>query len=100
VVVGDAWFLQNRIFHLNPTIAVGGPGVNGLSAELSQVLPVSWSQDQRVYIHADFESEIKRSALWGVDAEATMNAVQAFVSQGFLDDLLRRIWRFRTEVYV
>jgi hypothetical protein len=27
-------------------------------------------------------------------------AVQAFVSQGFLEDLLRRIWRFRTEVYV
>jgi hypothetical protein len=26
--------------------------------------------------------------------------VQAFVTQGFLDDLLRRIWRFRTEVYV
>lgn len=100
VVVGDVWFLQNRIFHLNPTIAVGGPGVNGLAAELSQILPVSWSQDQRVYIHADFESEIKRSALWGVDAEATMTAVQAFVSQGFLDDLLRRIWRFRTEVYV
>lgn len=100
VVVGDVWFLQNRIFHLNPTIAVGGPGVNGLAAELSQVLPVSWSQDQRVYIHADFDAETKRSALWGVDAEATMAAVQAFVSQGFLDDLLRRIWRFRTEVYV
>ncbi len=29
-----------------------------------------------------------------------MLAVQAFVTQGFLDDLLRRIWRFRTEVYV
>jgi hypothetical protein len=35
-----------------------------------------------------------------MDAEATMVAVQAFVSQGFLEDLLRRIWRFRTEVYV
>jgi hypothetical protein len=100
VVVGDTWFLQNRIFHLNPTIAVGGPGVNGLAAELSQVLPVSWTQDQRVYVHADFDAEVKRAALWGVDAEATMAAVQAFVSQGFLEDLLRRIWRFRTEVYV
>jgi hypothetical protein len=29
-----------------------------------------------------------------------MVAVQTFVSRGFLDDLLRRIWRFRTEVYV
>ena len=27
VVVGDVWYLENRIFHLNPTIAIGGPGV-------------------------------------------------------------------------
>jgi hypothetical protein len=100
VVVGDAWFLQNRIFHLNPTIAVGGPGVNGLAAELSQSVPIVWSQDQRAYVQADFDGEPKRAILWGMDAEATMVAVQAFMSQGFLDDLLRRIWRFRTEVYV
>jgi len=100
VVVGDTWFLQNRIFHLNPTIAVGGPGVNGLAAELSQTVPVVWSQDQRAYVQAEFDGEPKRAILWGMDAEATMVAVQAFMSQGFLDDLLRRIWRFRTEVYV
>ncbi len=100
VVVGDVWYLDNRIFHLNPSIAVGGPGVNGLAAGLSQNLPIVWTQDQRAYVQADFESDAKRAILWGMDAEATMIAVQAFVSQGFLDDLLRRIWRFRTEVYV
>jgi len=100
VLVGDAWFLRNRIFHPNPTIAVGGPGVNGLSAELMQVVPVVWSQDQRSFVHADFENEPRRAALWGSNAESTMLAVQAFVAQGFLDDLLRRIWRFRTEIYV
>jgi hypothetical protein len=100
VVVGDAWYLENRIFHLNPTIAVGGPGVNGVAAGLSQQLPIVWTQDQRAFVQADFESESKRAILWGMDAEATMISVQAFVAQGFLDDLLRRIWRFRTEVYV
>jgi hypothetical protein len=100
VVVGDAWFLDHRVFHLNPSIAVGGPGVNGLTAELSQHVPVAWTQDQRAYVQVDFENPAKRAALWGVDAEATMLAVQTFVSRGFLDDLLRRIWRFRTEVYV
>jgi hypothetical protein len=100
VVVGDAWFLDHRVFHLNPCIAVGGPGVNGLTAELSQQVPVAWTQDQRAYVQVDFENPAKRAALWGVDAEATMLAVQTFVSRGFLDDLLRRIWRFRTEVYV
>ena len=100
VVVGDAWFLDHRVFHLNPSIAVGGPGVNRLTAELSQQVPVVWTQDQRSYVQVDFENPAKRAALWGVDAEATMLAVQTFVSRGFLDDLLRRIWRFRTEVYV
>lgn len=100
VVVGDTWYLENRIFHLNPSIAVGGPGVNGFAAELSQSVPLVWTQDQRAYVQADLESDPKRALLWGMDAEATMVAVQAFVSQGFLDDLLRRIWRFRTEVYV
>jgi hypothetical protein len=100
VVVGDSWYLENRVFHLNPSIAVGGPGVNGLAAEFAQSLPLVWTQDQRAYVQAQLEGSPKRAVLWGVDAEATMVAVQAFVSQGFLDDLLRRIWQFRTEVYV
>jgi hypothetical protein len=100
VVVGDSWFLENRVFHANPTIAVGGPGVNGLAAELSQQLPVAWTQDQRAYVQVEFDADPKRALLWGMDAEATMVAVQTFVSRGFLEDLLRRIWRFRTEVYV
>ncbi|HXI22204.1 MAG TPA: hypothetical protein VNH46_14010 [Gemmatimonadales bacterium] len=100
VVVGDVWFLENRIFHLNPAIALGGPGVNGLAAELAQLIPVVWTQDQRAFVQTDFDSERKRALLWGMDAGATMTAVQAFVSQGFLDDLLRRIWQFRTGVYV
>jgi len=100
VVVGDAWFLENGIFQLNPSIAVGGPGVNGLSAQLAQQVPVTWSQDQRAYVQTDFDGDPKRALLWGMDAESTMTAVQAFVVQGFLDDLLRRIWRFRSGVMV
>jgi hypothetical protein len=100
VVVGDNWFLDNGIFQLNPAIAVGGPGVNGLAAQLAQQVPVSWSQDQRAYVQVDFDGDPKRALLWGADAESTMTAVQVFVSHGFLDDLLRRIWRFRTGVMV
>lgn len=100
VVVGDGWYLENRIFHLNPTIAIGGPGVNGLAADLVQRIPTLWTQDQRAYVQADFDGDPKRALLWGMDAESTMAAVQAFVAQGYLDDLLRRIWRFRTGVMV
>ena len=100
VVVADLWYLQNRIFHMNPTIAIGGPGANGVSHEFADALPTVYSRDERVFVQADFEDEMKRASLWGVDASSTAAAVDAFMSEGFLDDLLSRIWRFRTGVFV
>lgn len=100
VVVADLWYLQNRIFHLNPTIAVGGPGANAVSQELGESLPTVYSREERVFVQADFEGEPKRAILWGVDASCTSAAVDAFMTEGHLDDLLGRIWRFRTGVFV
>jgi hypothetical protein len=100
VVVADLWYLENRIFHLNPTIAIGGPGANGVAQELSEILPTVYTSEDRIFIQADFEAEMKRAALWGVDAAATAQAVEMFVSRGMLDDLLGKIWRFRSGVLV
>jgi hypothetical protein len=100
VVVADLWYLENRIFHLNPTIAIGGPGANGVAQELSEILPTVYTSDDRVFIQADFEGERKRAALWGANAAATAEAVELFVARGMLDDLLGKIWRFRSGVFV
>jgi hypothetical protein len=100
VVVADLWYLENRLFQLNPTIAIGGPGSNGVAQELSQILPTVYNSDDRVFIQADMESDVKRVALWGADAAATAQAVEVFATHGMLDDLLGRIWRFRTGVLV
>jgi hypothetical protein len=100
VVVADLWYLQNRIFHLNPTITIGGPGANGVSNELAETLPTVYSRDEQVFVQADFEGELKRASLWGVDASFTAAAVDTFMKEGYLDDLLSRIWRFRTGVFV
>jgi len=100
VVVGDVWYLENRIFHLNPTIAIGGPGANGVASELAESLPTLLSVDERVFVQADFEGDLKRASLWGVDARATAEAVEMFVGKGFLDELLQRIWRFRAGTFV
>jgi hypothetical protein len=100
VVVADLWYLDNRIFHLNPTIAIGGPGANGVAQEFSGVLPTVYSSDETVFIWAEFDGDPKWAALWGADAAATARAVEVFATQGMLDDLLRRIWRFRTSVMV
>lgn len=100
VVVADLWYLQNRIFHLNPTIAIGGPGANGVSKEFSEALPTVHADEDRVFVQADFEGDPKRASLWGLDASLTSAAVDVFITQGYLDDLLNRIWRFRTGVFV
>jgi hypothetical protein len=100
VVVADLWYQQSRIFQLNPTIAIGGPGANAVSHDFSETLPMVYSQDERVFLQADFEAEAKRASLWGVDASATAAAVDVFMTQGYLDNLLGRIWRFRTGVFV
>jgi hypothetical protein len=100
VVVGDAWYLENRIFHLNPTIAIGGPGANGVTGEFAEALPTLINVDDRVFVQADFDGDVKRANLWGVDAGATAQAVEMFVGRGLLDDLLQRIWRFRAGTFV
>ncbi len=100
VVVADLWYLENRIFQLNPTVAIGGPGANGVSHDFAETLPTVYARDERVFVQADFEAEMKRAALWGVDVSCTAAAVNVFMTEGYLEDLLSRIWRFRTGVFV
>jgi hypothetical protein len=100
VVVNDAWYLEHPILHDNPTIALGGPGANGVVREFSAMLPTLYSLEERIFVQADFEGEQKRAAVWGADAAATAAAVEVFRSHGFLADLLERIWRFRVGVVV
>ena len=100
VVVADIWYQQNRIFQLNPTIAIGGPGANGVSQDFAETLPTVYERDERVFVQADFEAEAKRASLWGIDASCTAAAVEVFMTQGYLDNLLSLIWRFRTGVFV
>jgi hypothetical protein len=100
VVVADSWYLENRIFHLNPTIAIGGPGANGVAQEFSAFLPTIYNREDEVFVQADFEGELKRAALWGKNAAFTAAAVEVFMTQGHLEDLLGRIWRFRVGVFV
>jgi hypothetical protein len=100
VLVNDVWYLENRPFHMYPTIAIGGPGANGVSQEFSALLPTLYNRLEQVFVQADFEGEAKRAAVWGVTASYTEAAVQVFMTEGFLDDLLGRIWRFRAEVFL
>ena len=95
IVVGDEPYLERPQLHGNPTISIGGPGSNGVAQQFAGELPTLWQENERVFVQADLEGELKRVALWGADAASTAAAVDAFVGQGFLDLLLERIWRLR-----
>jgi hypothetical protein len=93
VVVSDRWYADNRIFHLCPTIAVGGPGVNAVAAALVDELPMKLQRDERVFVQGSWDGETRRASLWGADRSATARAVELFVADGLCSDFLSRIWK-------
>jgi hypothetical protein len=71
-----------------------------VTGELTGLLPTVYSRENRVFVQADLDGELKRVALWGADGAATAEAVEVFGNDGLLDGLLERIWRFRVGVMV
>lgn len=94
VVVTDMWMLNQEMAELFPAIAVGGPGVNAFAAQIYEELPVAFTRDERVFIQMS-EEPGKRAALWGMDEDATREAVERFVAEGWLDRFLNLVWKRR-----
>lgn len=94
VVLGDQWYLDHDVLHGNPTITVGGPGSNAVAQQFVAILPLVWSSDERAYLQVAFGGPARRATIWGMDASATMEALEAFVQRGLLDRFLDRAWRF------
>lgn len=91
VVVTDLWLVNQELGEFFPAIAVGGPGVNGLTAEVYDDLPVVYTRDQQVFVQ--MAAEGKRAALWGMDQAGTREAVDVFVKNGLLERFLDLVWR-------
>lgn len=100
VVTDDERYFQSDVLQRQTTIAIGGPGVNAVTQHFFSTLATIYSEEERVWVQANFDGEQKRVGLWGVDAAATSSAVDAFMVHGYLDELLRRIWQFKTDALV
>jgi len=87
-VISDVWYLNNDRFSHQPTISVGGPGVNALSAHLYECLPTTLAIDNVLLIQMDLSFEDTRCAVWGMDHETTVDAVEIFLKKGHLDRFL------------
>ena len=91
VVVTDVWLMNSDLGDFFPAIAVGGPGVNEVTAEIYEELPVAFTRDQHVFVQVAAEG--KRAALWGMDRAGTREAVDVFVNEGALERFLDLVWR-------
>ena len=93
VVLTDLWMLNNEMAEFFPAIAVGGPGVNAFTAQIYEQLPLAFSKGQQVFIQMESEGAGRRAAVWGMDDEGTREGIRIFLSDGFLDRFLDRVWR-------
>ena len=66
-------------------IAVGGPGVNMVAANLVETLPTVVSIENQLVIQMDIEMNDPRCAVWGMDHLTTVQAVELFIVKGYLD---------------
>jgi len=88
IVCSDIWYLNQEALQKRPTISVGGPGVNALSAFFYQKADPASIKDQQIVIQMDPEWVDLRVCLWGLDHERTRQAVHLFIAR-FLDGYLR-----------
>lgn len=87
VVCTDVWYLNDASLRVWPTISLGGPGVNALSAYLADKLPGVLVVDDVLMVQMDPELTEQTAAVWGVDHSATVSAAEAFAER-YLDSFM------------
>lgn len=84
LVCSDVWYLNNDPLRSRPTVSIGGPGVNALSAYLADKLPSAFAVEDVLLVQADPEFTDVLACCWGRDQQATAAAVEAFCDR-YLD---------------
>ena len=84
-VVSDVFYLNNDDIQGRPTISIGGPGMNAVSAMLVEHLPTALSIEHTLVIQMDLEMHDARCAVWGMNHLDTVRAVETFLAKGYLD---------------
>jgi hypothetical protein len=92
VVCSDLWRLNDESLSQVPTISIGGPGVNALTASLGNKLASVFVIEDRLIVQADLDFDDLMVCCWGMNHELTIAAVQAFLDKYldlYLDAVLR-----------
>jgi hypothetical protein len=90
VVCCDVWYVNHKQLQRRPTISLGGPGVNALSAYYHQKLNKAFVRDEQMVIQLDPDFVDLRACLWGMDHKTTAAVLDVFV-QKYLEPYLRAV---------
>jgi hypothetical protein len=88
VVCTDLWYLNAAELMVRPTIAVGRPEHNAVSAYFANRLPTALVIDESLQVQLDPELVSLQACVWGIDRQATSSGVDLFV-QRYLEPFLR-----------
>jgi len=88
MVCTDLWYLNASELMLRPTISVGRPEHNAVSAYFANRLPTALVIDRSLQVQLDPEFVTLQACVWGVDGPATSSGVDLFV-QRYLEPFLR-----------
>ena len=88
VVCTDLWYLNARELMVRPTISVGRPGLNAVSAYFANRVPTALAIDESLQVQLDPAFVSLQACIWGVDGPATATGVDLF-RQRYLDPFLR-----------
>ncbi len=89
VICCDLWYLNHEELRRRPTVCIGGPGVNALSAYLAQHLGKD-SMDADVLLQVDPDFTDLQACIWGTDRRLTAHGLQVFIDR-YLDGYLRAV---------
>lgn len=81
LVIADFRWLHEDDLHGQPTISVGGPGVNALAKQWLEEVPLSLAVEDQYYIQMDPDLEDARTSIWGMDNASTQIAVSVFIER-------------------
>jgi hypothetical protein len=91
VVVSDVFYLNNEAIQTRPTISIGGPGMNALSAMLVDQVPHALAIENTLIVQMDVEVNDMRCAVWGMNHLDTVRAVETFIAKGYLKTFVRGV---------
>lgn len=81
VVCSDVWWLNTEEAQRLPTVSVGAPEVNALSAYLAVRLPSAFSIENALAVLLDLDSPNLQACCWGASPVGTASAVDAFTDR-------------------